>query len=195
MAGEKEIAYARPVAAAAKQGRPACELRRRARLSYAIDLDEIAAGDVMRMLRRLGHAQYRREAGVAAFHERTAFRPAHGHDLSGDCGAQAGPLLAIVLALRQLGRHEPAPDSSAKNCGSMRPAATCSPTPGLIDVIEGRAGIEVVLAAPVAPAARRPIAIDRGHQRGRAIDHGGIDDLTPTGASASRSAQMRPKAR
>src|SRR6185312_9058476 len=52
----------------------------------------------------------------------------------------------------------------------------------LIDVIEGRAGIEVVLPAPIVPPARGAVAVDRGHQGGGAVDHGGIDDLTLAGA-------------
>ena len=40
---------------------------------YAVDLDEAAACDVVRMLRRLGQVEDRREADIAAFHQRAPF--------------------------------------------------------------------------------------------------------------------------
>src|SRR4051812_26570584 len=51
------------------RGGCAREARRGRRLDHAVDLDEGTARTVVRMARRLGERQHRREAGIRAFED------------------------------------------------------------------------------------------------------------------------------
>ena len=47
----------------------------------------------------------------------------------------------------------------------------------LVDLVEGRAGVEHVGAPLLVPDAHEVEGVDHRHQRGRAVDHGGVDHL------------------
>src|ERR1700690_1893043 len=75
--------------------RRAAEARRRTGLHDAFDFDKRTALNVMRMARRLRHAQYGREANVAALHDLAPFFARLGLEQRREFFLQIGPRLAI----------------------------------------------------------------------------------------------------
>src|ERR1700676_5026149 len=78
--------------------RRAAEARRRPGLDDAIIFDERPAMTIVRMLRRFGHAQHRREAHVATLHDLAPFVAGLGFEDSRDFLLHRRPRVAIVLA-------------------------------------------------------------------------------------------------
>src|SRR5580700_2515694 len=76
----------------------AAEARGRSRLHHAFDLDKRTALNVMRMARRLRHAQHGRETNVAALHDLAPFVAGLGLEQRRKFLLQVGPRLAIHLA-------------------------------------------------------------------------------------------------
>src|SRR5262249_28003815 len=62
--------------------------RRRRRLHHAFDFDERLARNIVRMMRRFGHGENRREAGVGALQELAPFVSAAGLENLLELGAQ-----------------------------------------------------------------------------------------------------------
>src|SRR5579863_9261933 len=81
--------------------RSSAEARSWRRLDHAVTFDEGAAMLIVRMVGRLGHAQNRREADIAAFHDAAPFVARLGAKQRLQAFFHLGPRLAIVLR-RQL---------------------------------------------------------------------------------------------
>jgi hypothetical protein len=72
--------------------------------------------------------------------------------------------------------------------GLDRPDGHVAPVGGLVDVVEVGAGVEHVGAALVVPDAHGAQGVRHGHEGGRAVDHGRVDDL----ALARRAGLQQP---
>src|SRR5581483_1039411 len=79
-----------------RSGRPA-EARRRGGLHHPVGSNESSAMLVMGMMRRLAHAEHRREADIAAFHDPAPFVAGFGFEQRGHALFHLRPRLAVVL--------------------------------------------------------------------------------------------------
>src|SRR6202051_4809565 len=134
--------------------RRAAEARRRRRLHHAVDLDEGPAMAVVRMLRRLNHIQHRREADLAAFHDRAPLIAGLGLEYRLQPLLQRGPLRAIVLARKLLALQPGQPQEFGVKLALDRTDRDVLAVAGLVDVVIVRAGVEDVFAAVVVPHTR-----------------------------------------
>ena len=138
---------------------------------------KVPAGHVVRMIGGLGQRQDRSEADVGSFEDVaplvSRFRGDKGRQLLLERGPRAPAHLVVPFLAIQL-------ESLAQLHVELRLYRTERDEPsvaGLVDVVEVRTGVEHVGSALVVPDAHGPEAMEEGHQRGRSVDHGGVDHL------------------
>jgi hypothetical protein len=132
----------------------------------------------VRVTRRLIGRQNRCKAGVGAFEQRAPFLARPGLEQRSQSDLRLGPMLPL-----QLRRHRRRIDVEAAQQFGVELALDRrhrdpAPIGAFVDLVEMGAGIEKIGAAFVAGEAGRNHPLKRRHQRGRAVDHCGIDDLT-----------------
>ncbi len=158
--------------------RCAGEPRRGCVLHHAVDLDQAGARDDMLVALGLGHRQHGGAAGVGAVEDRRPLLAGAGLELLGEQLAQLilsirvellGQTLRIDLEALQELRVELRFDAAHGHVLAVG---------GLVGVVEGHAGVEQVGAALIGPQAHALHAPDHVRQGQRAVDHGGVDDLS-----------------
>ena len=182
--GERQVA---PVVVGARTGRHGrrrrAEARRRRRLVDAVDADEGAALDMVRVQGRFARREHRREARIAAFEQRTPLGArATGKDLC-QAAAQIGPAAAVVEVGQAFGRHAGRSetfDQSAAELGLDRRDRDVLAVGTSVDVVERRARVEQIGAARAVVQAGGHEPEEGRHQRRRAVDHRRVDDLAAT---------------
>ncbi len=156
-------------------GGRALEARGGARLHDAVDFDERAAGDVVRMKRRFRHGEDRREAGVGSFEQRAPVVPRAGLEQDFEFLLERRPVVGRVSEAEPLEQH-PAEFVLDRRDGDEAAVRA------FVRVVDRRAGIEQIFAPLQAVQPGGVKAIKQRHQRRGALGHGGVDDLAPAGA-------------
>ena len=132
---------------------------------------------VVGMLHRLRYRQHGCEARLAALQQRAPFGARLAAEQLGEARTQLRPILAVVLPRQVLLVQSRDTQQLVVEFLLDVGNAHVLPVARLVDLIPGRGTVERILAALVAPHALRAQAVHEGHQRGRAVDHGGVDDL------------------
>ena len=153
------------------------EARCRRGLRHAIQFDERIARAVVRMPRRLIHRQHRREAGVAALQQATPFIARAGAEAFSEACLRFRPPRAIHLRRHRRGVDLEQAQQFGVELGLDRGHRDITPVSAFVDLVEVGARVGHVAAAPAIHPSGRLGAVDRGHQRGRAVDHGGVHHL------------------
>jgi hypothetical protein len=163
--------------------------RRRRGLDPSSLLDEgVARGDV-RVARRLSHVEHRREADVAALHDRAPLVPALRLEDRRESLLHRRPLVAVHLARQIFPGEAGLLEQLGVELGLDRADRDELPVGGLEGVVEVGAGVQQVRPRLIVPEADLPHAEDHGHQDGSAVDHGGVHHLAlPRGAALDQGA-------
>lgn len=165
------------------RGRSAAEARRRGRLHHTFDLDEGAARLHVRMPGRFGKGRHRRKADIGIFEQVAPLLPCARLEALRDLHLGLRPGATVVLAAERLGIEVQLLQQQCIEARFDRANRNSSAVLAFVDLVEGRAGVQDVGAAPLVPQASGMQAVERGGQRGRAVDDGGIDDLPLPGAA------------
>ncbi|MNN50787.1 hypothetical protein D3C81_1653910 [compost metagenome] len=99
---------------------------------------------------------------------------------SGEARLKRGPVLAIKLR-RLIRRQAQTVDEGRVEAGLQRPYGDETAVPAGVAAIEGRAAVQQIGLAPVAPQAARAQGVEQAGQQGRAVGHGCIDDASAPG--------------
>ena len=144
----------------------------------AVDLDERRPGDVVRVVGGLAHREHRGEAHVGVLHQRAPLVAGLGGEHVGDPGLQRRPATLVHLPGELLVAIEA---GDAHQLGVElrldRADRDVLAVGAAVDVVEVRAGVEQVGAALLAPDPGLRHRPEHRHQRRRAVDHRGVDDL------------------
>src|SRR5712692_16410 len=152
----------------------AAETRRRRRLDHAVLFDKGRALAIMRMARRLFHAEHGREANVATLHDAAPFVARLGAEQLRDPLLHRGPRFAVELPGQFLALEPREPQQLLVELRFDRADTNVFAVAGLVGVVEVCSRVEHVLTAIVGEHSRSAHAVDRGHQGRDAIDHGRI---------------------
>ena len=163
----------------------AAEARGGRRLGDPERLDERAALDVVRVPRRLVHAEHRGEADVGVLHDRAPLVAGAPAEQLGEPLLQLGPQGTVVLACELLVALEPGePQELGVELRLDRADRHVLAVGALVDVVVVRARVEHVHAAlgdvVDAHVVERP---EERHQGRGAVDHRGVDHLTLAAAA------------
>ena len=162
-------------------GRPAEPYRRR-HLVVAVSVDEAVPVRVVRVGRRLHHAENGRDARVprreGVLPLATGLRPEDllEHDL------ELRPLRLVVLRCDERGVETEPVDQIGVELVLDRADRHVAAVEGLVAPVERRAALRLVRAPLVDPVVRVAHGVEERHQRERAVGHGRLDHLTAPAA-------------
>ena len=128
--------------------------------------------------RSLPHGEHRCNAGVHSVEQGGPLIASTGGYHRGDPVVQLGPTRRVVLVGERLVAGQAQAFEQLRielglDRGDCQPATIGA----FVHVVERCTRVQQVRAALDAPESRRPGAEQRGHEKCRAVDHGGIDDL------------------
>ncbi|EED99760.1 hypothetical protein BURMUCGD1_1782 [Burkholderia multivorans CGD1] len=169
--------YLRPHRSRACTARRATEARRRCRLLHAVEIDKNAAPGHMFMVSRFLQRKHRAHAGIRLVERVRPFVPRSLPERLCKHIANGVPASTICSRRKRVRRYVQAGQQLAPERLLNRAYRNIPAVGGLIGRVPWRAPIERVLAAPVRPASLCVEAAEERHQRGRAVHHGGINDL------------------
>jgi hypothetical protein len=164
--------------------------RRRGGLDHPVRLQIRAARGQVRVARRLGHRQHRRDATVGAREHLRPLGLRPGGETPGEQGAQFRPPRPVVLC-RDAGRgpvrREQQPDELRVELRFERADRHVPAVGRGVHVVERRAAIQQVHPALVRPPAASQHPVGHGLQHRRSVHDRGVHDLAvPAGAGVEQ---------